>query len=95
VPVACRFGFHSASSIDALLDRPDVALESILDDDELLSECKNQNTRLVEFFQRIDILQRMLRYVSGEIEGEDRGRFKYVHASELCTRARAHPAGMA
>jgi hypothetical protein len=51
-------------------------LEAILDDDELLSECKNQNQRLVEFFRRIDVLQRMLRYVSGEIEGEDRGRFK-------------------
>ncbi|KAH7107640.1 SAPS-domain-containing protein [Auriculariales sp. MPI-PUGE-AT-0066] len=82
-----RFGFHSSSSIDALLDRPDVALESILDDDELLSECKNQNSRLVEFFQRIDILQRMLRYVSGEIEGEDRGRFKYpfVATEVLCS----------
>ncbi|EJD53175.1 SAPS-domain-containing protein [Auricularia subglabra TFB-10046 SS5] len=82
-----RFGFHNVSSIDSLLDREDVALESILDDDELLSECKNQNTRLIEFFQRIDILQRLLRYVSGEIEGEDRGRFKYpfVATEVLCS----------
>ena len=71
-----RFGFHNVSSIDSLLDREDVALESILGDDELLSECMNQNTRLIEFFQRIDILQRLLRYVEGEIEGEDHGRFK-------------------
>ncbi|KZV96148.1 SAPS-domain-containing protein [Exidia glandulosa HHB12029] len=82
-----RFGFHNVSSIDSLLDREDVSLESILDDDELLSECKNQNTRLIEFFQRVDILQRLLRYVSGEIEGEDRGRFKYpfVATEVLCS----------
>lgn len=71
-----RFGFHNASTIDSLLDKEDVSLEAILDEDDLLQECKGQNTRLVSYFQRIDVLQRLLGYVTGQIEGEDRGRFK-------------------
>jgi hypothetical protein len=73
-----RFGFHNASSVDTLLDRDDVALEDILDEDDLLQECKAQNTRLIDYFQRLDVLQRLFGYVTGAIEGEERGRFKYV-----------------
>ena len=77
-PVGSRFGFHNGSSIDSLLDKEDVSLEAILDEDDLLQECKAQNTRLIDYFQRSDVLQRLLGYVTGQIEGEDRGRFKCV-----------------
>jgi hypothetical protein len=77
-PVGTRFGFHNGSSIDSLLDKEDVSLEAILDEDDLLQECKAQNTRLIDYFQRSDVLQRLLGYVTGQIEGEDRGRFKCV-----------------
>lgn len=76
LPPKIRFGFQNASSIDTLLDRDDVALEHVLDEDDLLQECKAQNTRLIDYFQRVDVLQRLLGYVSGEVEGEERGRFK-------------------
>ncbi len=77
-PLVSRFGFHNGSSIDSLLDKDDVSLEAILDEDDLLQECKAQNTRLIDYFQRSDVLQRLLGYVTGQIEGEDRGRFKCV-----------------
>ncbi|KAH9952025.1 SAPS-domain-containing protein [Amylocystis lapponica] len=82
-----RFGFANASSIDSLLDKDDVALESILDEDDLLQECKAQNSRLVDYFQRLDVLQRLFGYVTGQIEGEDRGRFKYPYVATevLCS----------
>lgn len=73
-----RFGFHNASSIDGLLDKDDVSLEAILDADDLLQECKSQNTRLIDYFQRVDVLQRLLAYVTGQIEDEERGQFKSV-----------------
>jgi serine/threonine-protein phosphatase 6 regulatory subunit 3 len=73
-----RFGFHNASAIDSLLDKEDVALEAILDEDDLLQECKSQNTRLIDYFQRVDVLQRLFAYVTGQIEGEEKGRFKCV-----------------
>ncbi|EGO21202.1 hypothetical protein SERLADRAFT_452336 [Serpula lacrymans var. lacrymans S7.9] len=82
-----RFGFHNASSIDSLLDKDDVSLEAILDEDDLLQECKSQNTRLIDYFQRVDVLQRLLAYVTGQIEGEERGRFKYPYVATevLCS----------
>lgn len=82
-----RFGFHNASTIDSLLDKEDVSLEAILDEDDLLQECKAQNSRLVSYFQRVDVLQRLLGYVTGQIEGEDKGRFKYPYVATevLCS----------
>ncbi|KIO34753.1 hypothetical protein M407DRAFT_64204 [Tulasnella calospora MUT 4182] len=82
-----RFGFQQASAIDTLLDRDDVSLEAVLDEDDLLQECKAQNTKLIEFLQGVDVLKRLLGYVSGQIEGEERGRFKYPYiATEvLCS----------
>lgn len=73
-----RFGFHNGSAIDSLLDKEDVSLEAILDEDDLLQECKAQNTRLIDYFQRVNVLQRLFGYVTGQIEGEERGRFKCV-----------------
>ncbi|KIM86236.1 hypothetical protein PILCRDRAFT_65387 [Piloderma croceum F 1598] len=82
-----RFGFHNASSIDSLLDKDDVVLEAILDEDDLLQECKAQNTRLIDYFQRVDVLQRLLAYVTGQIEGDEKGRFKYPYVATevLCS----------
>ena len=76
-PAPARFGFQGASTLDALLDKPDVPLESILDDDDLLQECKAQNTRLIDLFRREDVVQRLLSYVSGNIVGEGMGQYKY------------------
>lgn len=73
-----RFGFQDTSTIDALLDKEEVSLEAILDEDDLLQECKSQNTRLMDYFQRIDVLQRLFGYVSGNIEGDGLGKVKCV-----------------
>ncbi|KAF8625742.1 hypothetical protein AX17_006769 [Amanita inopinata Kibby_2008] len=82
-----RFGFHNGSAIDSLLDKEDVSLEAILDEDDLLQECKSQNTRLIDYFQRVDVLQRLFGYVTGQIESEEKGRFKYPYVATevLCS----------
>ncbi|KAG6836788.1 hypothetical protein H0H93_003209 [Arthromyces matolae] len=79
-------GFN-ASAIDSLLDKEDVQLEAILDEDDLLQECKSQNTRLIDYFQRVDVLQKLLGYVTGQIEGDEKGRFKYPYVATevLCS----------
>ncbi|KAG6833098.1 hypothetical protein H0H87_011509 [Tephrocybe sp. NHM501043] len=82
-----RFGFHNASAIDSLLDKEDVQLEAILDEDDLLQECKSQNTRLIDYFQRVDVLQKLFAYVTEQIEGDEKGRFKYPYVATevLCS----------
>jgi serine/threonine-protein phosphatase 6 regulatory subunit 3 len=61
-----------------LLDKDDVSLEALLDEDDLLQECKAQNTRLSEYFSRVDVLKTLLGYVTGQTESEEKGRFKFV-----------------
>ena len=51
---------------------------SLLDEDDLLQECKAQNTRLIEYFGRGDVLKKLLGYVTGQTESEEKGRFKCV-----------------
>ena len=71
-----RFGFHGTNNIDNLLNQDDVSLEAILDHDDLLSECKQQNPRLIDYLQHPEVLQRLFAYVTGEIVSEGRGSFK-------------------
>ncbi|KAJ3922136.1 SIT4 phosphatase-associated protein-domain-containing protein [Lentinula edodes] len=77
-----RFGFHAASSIDTLLDKDDqslLTLDSLLDEDDLLQECKSQNTRLVDYFQRVDVLGRLLGWLTSYL------RYPYIATEVLCS----------
>ncbi|KAH9931705.1 SAPS-domain-containing protein [Epithele typhae] len=82
-----RFGFHNASAIDELLAKDEVSLEAILDEDDLLQECKAQNAKLINYFSRVDVLHRLLGYVTGQIEGDEKGGFKYPYVATevLCS----------
>lgn len=35
----------------------------------MIQKCKPQNTRLVDYFRRVDVLKRLLGYMTGQIEG--------------------------
>ncbi|KAI9931354.1 hypothetical protein MW887_011018 [Aspergillus wentii] len=59
-----RFGgYASISSIDTLLDKPDVTLEELLDDSELIQELKQHNTKLIEYLRDDNVLKRLMEYV--------------------------------
>lgn len=83
-PHQWRFGFSSSSNLDALLDKSNVTLEEILDEDELLQECKSQNAKLVNFIQQPRVLKRLFEHVvgiaevsgSGGLEWEEKVRFR-------------------
>lgn len=81
-----RFGFHNASAIESLIDK-EASLATILDQDDLLQECKAQNSRLAEYFSRVGVLHRLFAYVTGEIEfeGKDQFKYPYVATEVLCS----------
>lgn len=59
-----RFGgYASISSIDTLLDKPDVSLEELLDESELIQELKQHNTKLIEYLREDNVLKRLMDYV--------------------------------
>ncbi|RDW60464.1 SAPS family protein [Aspergillus mulundensis] len=59
-----RFGgYASVSAIDSLLDKPDVSLEDLLDESELIQELKQLNTKLIEYLREDDVLKKLMDYV--------------------------------
>lgn len=60
-----RFGgYASISSIDTLLDKPDVSLEELLDESELIQELKQHNTKLIEYLRDDNVLKRLMDHVT-------------------------------
>lgn len=59
-----RFGgYASISTIDTLLDKPEVTLEELLDESDLIQELKSHNTKLIEYLREDPVLEKLLEYV--------------------------------
>ena len=59
-----RFGgYANISTIDTVLDKPDVTLEEVLDESDLIQELKQHNSKLIEYLRDENILARLLDYV--------------------------------
>ncbi|KAF2866876.1 extragenic suppressor of kinetochore protein 1 [Massariosphaeria phaeospora] len=59
-----RFGgYAQLSSLDSILDKPDVTVEELLDESDLIQELKQQNSKLIEYLRDEKVLERLLRYV--------------------------------
>jgi SIT4-associating protein SAP185/190 len=66
-----RFGgYASISTLDSILDKPDVTVEELLDESDLIQELKQQNSKLVEFLRDEPVLKKLLDYVTAEEEAE-------------------------
>jgi SIT4-associating protein SAP185/190 len=59
-----RFGgYANISTLDTILDKPDVTVEELLDESDLIQELKQQNSKLIEFLRDENVLERLLRYI--------------------------------
>lgn len=59
-----RFGgYANISTLDTILDKPDVTLEELLEESDLLQELKQHNTKLIEYLRDENVLRRLLEYV--------------------------------
>ncbi|KAF2020517.1 extragenic suppressor of kinetochore protein 1 [Aaosphaeria arxii CBS 175.79] len=77
-----RFGgYAQLSSLDSILDKPDVTVEELLDESDLIQELKQQNSKLIEYLRDENVLERLLRYViapkasehADDVGGDDSG----------------------
>lgn len=59
-----RFGgYANISTLDTILEKPDVTLEELLDESDLIQELKQHNSKLIEFLRDEKVLRRLLEYV--------------------------------
>ncbi|XP_035885688.1 serine/threonine-protein phosphatase 6 regulatory subunit 3 isoform X2 [Phyllostomus discolor] len=83
-----KFDLHSSSHIDTLLEREDVTLKELMDEEDVLQECKAQNRKLIEFLLKAECLEDLVSFIIEEPpqDMDEKIRYKYPNIScELLT----------
>ncbi|XP_058876877.1 serine/threonine-protein phosphatase 6 regulatory subunit 1-like isoform X2 [Acipenser ruthenus] len=78
-----KFDLSSSSQMDSVLSRDGVVLSEVLDEEDVLQECKVNNRRLVEFLTLPENMVALVSYVTQEPgeEIDERRRYKYPSVS--------------
>lgn len=74
------------TNIDILLNEEDITLQRLMDEDDIIQECKSNNRKLIDFLVKPEILHELVRLVTKEPSSDtpDAIRFKYNNiAAEL------------
>ncbi|XP_064139346.1 serine/threonine-protein phosphatase 6 regulatory subunit 2 isoform X14 [Loxodonta africana] len=83
-----KFDLNTTSHVDKLLDKEDVTLQELMDEDDLLQECKAQNRKLLDFLCRQQCMEELVSLITQDppLDMEEKVRFKYPNtACELLT----------
>ncbi|XP_050221487.1 uncharacterized protein LOC126671741 [Mercurialis annua] len=72
-------GLSTASPVEAILDKENFTLEELLDEDEIIQECKALNGRLINFLRERAQVEQLIRYIVEEApeDAEKRRTFKF------------------
>ncbi|KAI3843754.1 hypothetical protein MKW92_035211 [Papaver armeniacum] len=69
----------ASSPVESVLDKEDFTLEELLDEEEVIQECKALNSRLINFFRERAQVEQLLRYIVEEApeDAESKRAFKF------------------
>ncbi|XP_028759355.1 serine/threonine-protein phosphatase 6 regulatory subunit 3 isoform X2 [Neltuma alba] len=72
-------GLSTASPVETILDKDNFTLEELLDEDEIIQECKALNSRLINFLRGRAQVEQLLRYIVEEApdDAEKKRTFKF------------------
>nr|GMD09599.1 serine/threonine-protein phosphatase 6 regulatory subunit 3 isoform X1 [Ipomoea batatas] len=72
-------GLSTASPVETILDKDNFTLEELLDEDEIIQECKALNGRLINFLRERNQVEQLVRYIVEEAadETEKKRTFKF------------------
>ena len=75
-----KFDLNTTSHVDKLLDKEDVTLRELLDEDDVLQECKAQNQKLLGFLCWQQCMEELVSLITQDppLDMEEKVRFKYV-----------------
>ncbi|XP_024911723.1 serine/threonine-protein phosphatase 6 regulatory subunit 2-like isoform X2 [Cynoglossus semilaevis] len=83
-----KFDLHTSSHLEALLDKDDTTLTELMDEEDVLQECKAQNRRLLLFLSQDECMKELVYMITTEPPTgvDETKRFKYSNiACELLT----------
>uniref|UniRef100_A0A4W3J8H3 Protein phosphatase 6 regulatory subunit 1 n=1 Tax=Callorhinchus milii TaxID=7868 RepID=A0A4W3J8H3_CALMI len=78
-----KFDLHTTSHIDTLLEREDVTLFELMEEEDILQECKANNRKLVEFLTRPHNMEALVTCITQEPseDMDEKVRYKYPNIS--------------
>lgn len=79
-----KFNVISTSKIDSLLEKDDVTLQELMEENDILQECKAQNKKLLDFIVTPENMDLMVRMVTVEPEEEEDEKAKYKYPNTAC-----------
>ncbi|XP_055469040.1 serine/threonine-protein phosphatase 6 regulatory subunit 2 isoform X2 [Psammomys obesus] len=83
-----KFDLNTTSHVDKLLDKEHVTLQELMDEDDILQECKAQNQKLLDFLCQQQCMEELVSLITQDppLDMEEKVRFKYPNtACELLT----------
>ncbi|XP_042322434.1 serine/threonine-protein phosphatase 6 regulatory subunit 2 isoform X2 [Sceloporus undulatus] len=83
-----KFDLNTTSHVDKLLEKEDVTLQELMEEDDLLQECKAQNRKLLDFLCQTPCMEQLVNFITHEppLDMDEKLRFKYPNtACELLT----------
>eukprot|EP00232_Nephroselmis_pyriformis_P025297 CAMPEP_0182860884 /NCGR_PEP_ID=MMETSP0034_2-20130328/5186_1 /TAXON_ID=156128 /ORGANISM="Nephroselmis pyriformis, Strain CCMP717" /LENGTH=648 /DNA_ID=CAMNT_0024992755 /DNA_START=113 /DNA_END=2056 /DNA_ORIENTATION=- len=85
-------GLAQTSPVEQILDKEDFSLEDLLDEDDVIQECRSLNARLISFLREKPQIEKLLKYLvepqqpdEGDAEaGSAATRYSFVSCEILC-----------
>ncbi|GAB1299724.1 Serine/threonine-protein phosphatase 6 regulatory subunit 2 [Apodemus speciosus] len=73
-----KFDLNTTSHVDKLLDKEHVTLQELMDEDDILQECKAQNQKLLDFLCRQQCMEELVNLITQDPpqDMEEKVRFK-------------------
>lgn len=72
-----KFDLHTTSHVDTLLEKENVTLTELMDEEDVLQECKAQNRKLIDFLVRPQSMDDLVGYVTQEPSDDLDEKLKY------------------
>ncbi|GIX73851.1 hypothetical protein CEXT_147811 [Caerostris extrusa] len=79
-----RYNLITGSCIETLLDKENVTLKELMDEEDILQECKAQSKKLLDFLVRPEILNEMVTLIIEEPKDDGEERMRYRYANKAC-----------
>ncbi|XP_048886579.1 serine/threonine-protein phosphatase 6 regulatory subunit 3-like isoform X2 [Brienomyrus brachyistius] len=79
-----RFDLYTTSHIDALLEKGNVTLIELMDEEDVLQECKAQNRQLIDFLVQPQSMEDLVGYVTQEPSDDMDEKLKYKFPNISC-----------
>ncbi|KAK2121944.1 Serine/threonine-protein phosphatase 6 regulatory subunit 2 [Saguinus oedipus] len=80
-----KFDLNTTSHVDKLLDKEHVTLQELMDEDDILQECKAQNQKLLDFLCRQQCMEELVSLITQDppLDMEEKVRFNVSSGNVL------------